>query len=126
MPPGWATVTSSRCAGVGDSPEGARAHVGNLDDLWEGEMLAVSLGGVDLVMCNVQGEVFAFDNRCPHLASRLSDGRFDGQLITCAAHEWVFDARGGNGVNPIQARLRRHRTWVIGNDIYVDLHEVTP
>src|SRR5580700_4407478 len=72
MPPGWATVTSSRCAGVGDSPEGARAHVGNLDELWEGEMLAVSLGGVDLVMCNVQGEVFAFDNRCPHLASRLS------------------------------------------------------
>ena len=64
-------------------------------------MRAVSLGTVHLLMCNVEGQVFAYADRCPHLASRLSDGRFDGRLITCAAHEWVFDACGGTGVNPV-------------------------
>jgi toluene monooxygenase system ferredoxin subunit len=103
--------------------EDAGVYAGNLDDLWEGEMIAVTLGTVDLVLCNVQGHVFAYADRCPHLASRLSDGRFDGRLITCAAHEWVFDGRGGGGVNPAQACLRRYPTRVIGNDIFVELRE---
>jgi toluene monooxygenase system ferredoxin subunit len=106
--------------------EATRAHAGNLDDLWEGEMIAVSLGNVDLVICNVQGQVFAYADRCPHTASRLSDGRFDGRLITCAAHEWVFDACGGAGVNPARACLRRYPAWVTGNEIYVDLRKATP
>jgi toluene monooxygenase system ferredoxin subunit len=105
--------------------EDAGVYAGNLDDLWEGEMIAVTLGTVDLVLCNVQGHVFAYADRCPHLASRLSDGRFDGRLITCAAHEWVFDGRGGGGVNPAQACLRRYPTRVIGNDIFVELREAT-
>src|ERR1700722_3835768 len=100
MPQGSAMVTSSRCAAVAKAIANAGTHAGNLDDLWEGEMLAVRIGTVDLVMCNVQGQVFAYADRCPHLASRLSDGRFDRGLITCATHEWVFDARGGSGVNP--------------------------
>jgi toluene monooxygenase system ferredoxin subunit len=102
------------------------AHAASLDDLWEGEMIAIRLGTVDLVMCNVQGQVFAYADRCPHLASRLSDGRFDGQLITCPAHEWVFDGYGGAGVNPAQVCLRRYPTRVIGNEIYVDLGDATP
>jgi toluene monooxygenase system ferredoxin subunit len=118
-------VTSSRCAAVAKAIANAGTHAGNLDDLWEGEMLAVRIGTVDLVMCNVQGQVFAYADRCPHLASRLSDGRFDGGLITCATHEWVFDARGGSGVNPAQACLHRYSAWVIGNEIYVDLHGAT-
>ena len=101
-------------------------HAGDLDDLWEGEMLAVTLGTVDLVMCNVEGHVFAYADRCPHLASRLSDGIFDGRLITCAAHEWIFDARGGSGINPAQACLRRYPAWVIGHQIFVDLRESPP
>jgi toluene monooxygenase system ferredoxin subunit len=106
--------------------EDAGTRAGDLDDLWEGEMLAVTVGAVDLVMCNVEGQVFAYADRCPHLASRLSVGRFDGRLITCAAHEWVFDALGGSGVNPAQACLRRYPAWVIGNEIYVDLREAAP
>jgi toluene monooxygenase system ferredoxin subunit len=106
--------------------EAAFAHAGDLDDLWEGEMLAVTLGTVDLVICNVEGQVYAYADRCPHLAGRLSEGTFDGQLITCAVHEWVFNARGGAGVNPAQACLHRYPARVIGNEIFVDLGEASP
>jgi toluene monooxygenase system ferredoxin subunit len=115
-------VTSSRCAAT-KAMDDAGVYAGDLDDVWEGEMLSVTLGTVDLVICNVEGQVFAYADRCPHLASRLSDGQFDGRLITCAAHEWVFDARGGDGVNPAQACLRRYPAQVIGNEIYVDVRE---
>ena len=115
-------ATSSRCA-VHEARETAWTHAANLDDVWEGEMCAVSLGTVQLLMCNVEGQVFAYADRCPHLASRLSDGRFDGRLITCAAHEWVFDARGGCGVNPAQSRLQRYPACVVNDAIFVDLRE---
>ncbi len=84
-------------------------------------MRAVSVGTVLLVLCNVEGQVFAYDDRCPHLANRLSEGDFDGRLITCAAHEWVFDACGGGGVNPAQAQLNRYPVCMVGDAIFVDL-----
>jgi toluene monooxygenase system ferredoxin subunit len=118
-------ATSSRCA-VPDASEAAWTHAADLDDLWEGEMRAVSLGAVHLVMCNVEGQVFAYADRCPHLASRLSEGRFDGRLITCAAHEWVFDARGGCGLNPAESHLQRYPACVIDDAIFVDLGETAP
>lgn len=108
---------------MAETREGAWTHAADLDDLWEGEMCAVSLGSADLVLCNVEGQVFAYADRCPHLASRLSEGNFDGRLITCAAHEWVFDAHGGGGVNPAESCLHRYRTCVIDDAIYVDIGE---
>lgn len=98
-------------------------HAGDLDELWEGEMRPVRLGTVQLVVCNVEGQVFAFADQCPHLGSPLSEGGFDGRRITCAAHEWVFDARGGAGVNPVGAFLRRYPTCVVDDVIFIDLGE---
>ena len=129
---GSATVTSSRCAAVPEAAampeakEDAWTYAGDLDDLWEGEMRAVSLGTVQLVMCNVEGQVFVYADRCPHLASRLSEGRFDGRLITCAAHEWVFDACGGGGVNPAESCLHRYPARVVDDAIFVELGEAGP
>jgi hypothetical protein len=50
------------------------------------------------------------------VASCLSVGRFDGAIVTCAAHEWAFEGRGGGGVNPTGARLRRFANKV-KNDV---------
>jgi len=34
-----------------------------LDDLWEGEIRAVIVDAVDVVLCNVDGDVFAYEDR---------------------------------------------------------------
>ncbi|MDQ1489334.1 MAG: toluene monooxygenase system ferredoxin subunit [Actinomycetota bacterium] len=94
--------------------------VGTLDDLWEGEMVAVVAGPVTAVLVNVGGQVYAFEDRCPHLANPLSRGRFDGRILTCAAHEWAFDGRGGGGVNPAKACLRAFAVRVVDDVISVN------
>lgn len=94
---------------------------GTLDGLWEGEMEAVRLGTVDVLLCNVDGEVFAYEDRCPHLASPLSEGVLDGALLTCAAHEWAFDVRTGGGVNPASTCLRRYPVRLDGEQIFVGI-----
>ena len=96
-------------------------YAGDLNELWEGEMCGVSLAGLQLVMCNVDGQVFVYADRCPHLSSRLSEGRLDGRLITCAAHEWVFDACSGHGVNPRTVCLLRYPVQVVEDVIFVNL-----
>lgn len=97
---------------------------GTLEDVWEGEMCAVTLGAVDVLLCNIEGRVHAYQDRCPHLANPLSRGELRGNILTCAAHEWVFDARTGNGVNPEDACLRRFPVRVDGDRILVHLGEV--
>jgi len=77
----------------------------NIDDLWEGDMTAVTVDGTSVLLVNVDGEVRAYDNRCPHQASSLAEGDFDGVTITCIVHLWEFDADTGCGVNPATARL---------------------
>ena len=89
-------------------------------------MLAVTVGAIDLLVCNIDGEVLAYEDRCPHLANPLSKGALDPPVLTCAAHEWVFDVRTGNGVNPAAACLRRFPVRIDGDTILVDLDRSDP
>src|ERR1700761_7691271 len=98
-------ATSSRSSAP-DTPPAVWRYAGTLDDLGEGGVRGVNLGGVGVVLCNVDGELFAYEDRCPHLANPLSHGVLDHNTLRCAAHEWEFDARTGQGVNPQAARLK--------------------
>jgi toluene monooxygenase system ferredoxin subunit len=99
-------------------------YAGTLDDLWAGEMHAVNLGAAGVLLCNLDGMPVAYQDRCPHLASRLSEGALseDG-VLTCAAHEWEFDARTGRGINPASACLHRYPVRLDGMRIFVNMGE---
>jgi toluene monooxygenase system ferredoxin subunit len=97
-----------------------------LDELWDGEMLTVNIGAVDVLLCHLDGEVFAYEDRCPHLANPLSKGALDAPVLTCPAHEWAFDVRTGTGVNPAAACLRRFPVRIEGDTILVDLDRSGP
>lgn len=98
-------------------------RVATLDDLWDGEMIGVHIAGRDVLLCNLNGEVFAYDDRCPHLANPLSGGHLHDGVLTCAAHEWAFDIRTGAGVNPAVARLTDLPVRLDGDWILVDCFE---
>lgn len=74
-------------------------------DLWEGELTGVQLGATKVVLLNVGGEIRAFEDRCPHLGFQLSEGDLDGSTLTCANHQWEFDALTGKGTNPGNCQL---------------------
>ncbi len=38
----------------------------HIDDLWEGDMAPVDVQGTKVLLVNVDGEVRAYQNRCPH------------------------------------------------------------
>ena len=44
-----------------------------LGDLWIGELVGVVVAGHKVLVLNADGEVRAYEDRCPHLSSQLSD-----------------------------------------------------
>lgn len=77
-----------------------------LDELWEGDMTGVKVGSTNVLLVNIDGDVRAYENRCPHQAWALDEGEFDGEKIICSRHLWEFDAKEGNGVNPTDCALK--------------------
>jgi toluene monooxygenase system ferredoxin subunit len=91
-----------------------------LDDLWRGEMLGLVVEGKPVLLVNLDGVIRAYLDACPHQKSRLSAGSLSADRITCATHQWTFDACTGAGINPRQARLHSLPVVVDAGDILVD------
>jgi toluene monooxygenase system ferredoxin subunit len=77
------------------------------EDLWIGEMIGLELAGVPVLLVNIEAEVRAYADSCPHQRSRLSEGELASRVLTCGTHLWEFDALTGQGINPSTSQLAR-------------------
>jgi toluene monooxygenase system ferredoxin subunit len=94
----------------------------DLDDIWEGEMESVDVGGRDVLIVHAEGgEVRAYDPMCPHQEFPLIDGELENCVITCSAHLWQFNAISGMGINPEGASLTSYPVKIEDNVIFVSL-----
>lgn len=94
----------------------------NLDELQPGACLSVDLEGkYGVALINLEGEILALDNTCPHAGGPLGEGTLDGEHVTCPWHGWKFHARTGyRKGNPSEAwRVSRYDTQVVDGVIHV-------
>jgi toluene monooxygenase system ferredoxin subunit len=98
-------------------------RVGTLDLVWRGEKAGVVVGGRPVLLVNVDGVICAYEDRCRHKGVKLSEGRLEGAVLTCAAHGWEYDARTGHGINPASAVLPRYPVKVEGDEVFIELPE---
>ncbi|QHS11106.1 Rieske 2Fe-2S domain-containing protein [Sinimarinibacterium sp. NLF-5-8] len=99
----------------------------SLDDVWEGEMIEVDVGGHVVLLVGMKGgEVKAFQGMCPHQDIPLCEGKFDGCTLMCKAHQWTFEMATGKGINPGDCRLASYPVRIEGDDVLVDVDGVKP
>ncbi|TCK27598.1 Rieske 2Fe-2S domain-containing protein [Pseudonocardia endophytica] len=107
--------------------QGSWQPAGAADDVWEGEMTFQQLGdGTSVLLVNTDGAVRAFHGLCPHQENSLEDADFDGEIITCLAHMWEFDARSGAGVNPTTTCLPEYPVEIRDGELYVHTSSAPP
>ncbi len=76
-------------------------ELGDLSDLSDGEMRCFENIGADgLVVCRVEGELFALTDNCSHADTPLSEGRLRGHGLICPLHGASFDVRDGTHSGP--------------------------
>jgi nitrite reductase/ring-hydroxylating ferredoxin subunit len=69
--------------------------VGTLEELKHKGYLSVTAQGYDIVLFYQEGEVYALDNRCPHMGFPLSRGSTKDGILTCDWHHARFDIKTG-------------------------------
>ena len=67
----------------------------SLANLEEKQIMTVHGADRPVLLCWHEGQVFALDNRCPHMGFPLSKGSLDYGLLTCPWHHARFDLRSG-------------------------------
>lgn len=79
----------------------------NEDEVPPGTMREFVVDGVTfLVVRGSDGATIVVPPTCPHMFASLSDGFFDGELLTCAKHLWQWQARDGKAAGIAEKPLQ--------------------
>ncbi len=93
-----------------------------LDAVPEGDVIGVAVGGRDLALYEVDGEIFATANVCSHGRARLSDGFLEGREIECPLHQGKFDVCSGKALcAPLTEDIISYPVRIENGRIYVAL-----
>ena len=94
--------------------------VADLGELSPGEMKYVEVGDDQVLLANVEGTIYACDNRCTHAFATLAEGALDGDQIECPLHGSVFKVATGEVIGPPAVEnLRVFQVRIEGQDILV-------
>ncbi len=68
----------------------------DLDELPDGRVKSVTIGGKQLAATHHDGKYAALDNKCPHQGGPLGEGSIENGLLRCPWHGWDFCPLTGN------------------------------
>jgi nitrite reductase/ring-hydroxylating ferredoxin subunit len=74
--------------------------VADLDEVRQEGPLVVGEQGRTIALFHHEGEVFAVDNRCPHMGFPLKEGTVEEGVLTCHWHHARFELSGGDTFDP--------------------------
>jgi 3-phenylpropionate/trans-cinnamate dioxygenase ferredoxin subunit len=88
-------------------------------DLGPGDATVV-YGSVPIAVFNVDGELYAVDDKCTHQEASLADGWLEGCFVECPLHASQFDLRTGEPhALPATKAVRTHAVHIRDGHIYV-------
>lgn len=95
-------------------------EIASWEEIPDDEAAGFRVDGLELVLCKVDGEVYAFQGMCTHEDLPLDGGEvFDGRL-TCEWHGAEFDAKTGEACGlPATRPLRAYDTLVRDGRVFV-------
>ena len=94
---------------------------GRLNEIPEGGVCALSLGGEKVLLFRRGPVVACFRNACAHLGLPIDDGDVEDAIITCPHHGFRYDLTSGECLTAPEVQLQPHAVRVIGNRVEVRL-----
>ena len=79
------------------------------------------VGGHTVALFSHNGDVYAVDNRCPHMGFPLHRGSLKNGVLTCHWHHARFDLTSGGTFDPWADDVRVFPVEIRGNEVWVDV-----
>ena len=96
--------------------------VARKSEIGEGTTKRVELDGQSVLLCNVEGAIYAIEDVCTHDGGALDQGELMGERIMCPRHGAFFDVRTGDALTlPAILPVQTFKVRTEGDDIFVDL-----
>lgn len=89
-----------------------------------GQRMFARIDGKDIAVFNVDGDIYAIDDSCPHSGASLFGGRLEGYMLKCPAHGLSFDIRSGCMKYGAGMAVRTYASKLIDGAIVIDCSEV--
>jgi 3-phenylpropionate/trans-cinnamate dioxygenase ferredoxin component len=97
-------------------------RVARVSEIAPGTTRRVVVDGAELLLCNVDGNVYAIEDVCTHDGGPLDPGELEGETVVCPRHGATFDVRTGDALTlPAVIPLITYPVSVDGEDVYVDV-----
>jgi len=67
-----------------------RIEVCPIDQLQPGQSKVVRINSYEIAVKNINGKLYAFQNKCPHMGAEMVCGHPAGTMIPCEPHQYVY------------------------------------
>ena len=95
-------------------------RAGTVEEIKTHGCTVVTGGGHAIAVFHHDGELFAVDNRCPHMGFPLDRGSVKDGILTCHWHHARFDLASGGTFNPFADDVRSYPVSVADGVVWVD------
>jgi len=116
---------------------GQRHRVARVSEVAEpGDRVIVDVAGQEVAVFNVDGDLHALPNFCPHQAAPLCEGEVTGRMVmgddgwsweyiqkgevvTCPWHGWKFDVTSGKNIKDEDVAIPSYEVERDGDNVVV-------
>ncbi len=97
-----------KICGVSDAPQ-------------PGKVMEAEVEGVGVCLANLDGELSALDNWCPHRRGPLGQGWIEGGAVICPWHSWAFNAKSGKAEYPENEKVDVFPLKIEDENVLIDI-----
>jgi 3-phenylpropionate/trans-cinnamate dioxygenase ferredoxin subunit len=95
--------------------------VWDVSEIAPGTTKRVEVAGEPVLLCNVEGTIYAIEDTCTHDGGELDQGYLEGCQIMCPRHGAFFDVRTGAALTlPAVLPVRTYKVRIEGDAIFVE------
>jgi nitrite reductase/ring-hydroxylating ferredoxin subunit len=101
---------------------GEYIKIAEIKDFLKNQLQVFNAKGQEILVINVEGEVFAIENRCPHMRYPLFFGSLEGDTLTCGFHSAKFNVKTGKSLGPVTSEpLKTFPVKIQNSSIFIEI-----
>jgi len=101
---------------------GEYVKMADTHEITKNKMKVFKVKDLEILVVNVEGELYAFENQCPHMGYPLYFGRLEGKVLTCGFHYAEFDVTTGKSLGSVTDKpLKKFKIKIQNSLVQVEL-----